>query len=95
MLYQSHASVAIHFGESLCHCLDWNPDFPSIKILYNQLCTVDLCKVISSPEPNIVSLPLQETKIMHLYVLSSIVVLAVENQFMSLLDVRFVNTTFI
>ena len=21
--------------------LDWNPDFPSIKILYNQLCKVD------------------------------------------------------
>ena len=32
------------------------------------------------------SLPLQEMKIMYLYVLSSIVVLAVENQFMSLLD---------
>ena len=24
--------------------LDWNPDFSSIKLLYNQFCKVDLCK---------------------------------------------------
>ena len=73
--------------------LDWNPDFPSIEILYNHLYKVDLCKLISFPKPDfsnhmiiLSSLPLQETKVMYLYVLSSIVVLAVENQFMSLLD---------